>query len=119
MRGIVICGYFTWDVLIGKLDGDVVVSGLGGQVLHGAASIAVILARHLCLGGALDGETESTLSRTARLHGELLGVVGVSSLEAGTVGLDAGRVTAGYSAHGEWRVRHRDTLVAHIKLVGT
>ena len=112
-------GLFTWDVLIGKLDGDVIVSGLGGQVLHGAASITVILARHLCLRGALDGETESTLSRAACLHGELLGVVGVSSLEAGSVGLDAGWVTAGYSAHGEWRVRHGDTLVAHVKLVGT
>lgn len=48
------------NMFVGELDGDVVVAGLGREVLDVARSIAVVLARDHGLARALDSQTEST-----------------------------------------------------------
>lgn len=48
------------NVLIGKLDGHVVVAGLEGNVLHRAGAVPVVLACHLGLRRALHGQPQAT-----------------------------------------------------------
>lgn len=50
------------DGLVGKLDANVVVSGLGRDVLDGAGAIAVVAASHLGLRWTLNGQSQSSSS---------------------------------------------------------
>jgi len=56
--------YPTRDVLIGKLDGDVVFSLLDRNVFNIAGAITVVLTVDLGLRRSIDGQRQTTLART-------------------------------------------------------
>lgn len=79
----------TWDGKTSKSDVDVVVPRSEGNVLHTAAAILVVLARHFGLRGTLNGQTQTTStstpvedkvswSRRTNLHSTLSGHSGLT-----------------------------------------
>ena len=56
--------YPTRDVLVGKLDGDVVFSLLDRNIFNIAGAITVVLTVDLGLRWPIDGQRQTTLART-------------------------------------------------------
>lgn len=109
----------TWDILVGKFDGDIIVSLPDWHICHLTGTVLVILAVDRGLGWAVDGKGQTAFSGSLHIHCEHSLAVCNTILKTWSIGLHAVCITAGGGSHFERALRDGDIFVCAINGVGT
>ena len=89
---------WAWNVLVSKLDNDVIFSGACRHVRHRACAVLVVLARYLRLRWTLHGESEAARTGVLGHDGEVARLARDSVTQTRTVSV---HVTACHGIHVE------------------